>query len=204
MNPPASLRAAILAAAILTIAAIAAVATDSDPETPDVDKEWSATCREACGRLAGALQAELMKAMREDGPEAALAVCNEIAPAVADSLSRELGLRVGRTSLRTRNPANAPDAWERPVLEDFARRVDDGVAPGDLEYAELAVRPGGARVFRYMKGIGTSGLCLRCHGARIEEGLAARLRELYPEDAAVGFAAGDLRGAFTVSLPLPE
>ncbi|RMG95091.1 MAG: DUF3365 domain-containing protein, partial [Candidatus Dadabacteria bacterium] len=33
-------------------------------------------------------------------------------------------------------------------------------------------------------------------------GLAAKIRELYPEDRATGFRAGELRGAFTLSKPV--
>jgi hypothetical protein len=41
-------------------------------------------------------------------------------------------------------------------------------------------------------------MCLQCHGERAEIGekTLARIEELYPEDSATGFAAGDLRGWF--------
>jgi hypothetical protein len=43
-------------------------------------------------------------------------------------------------------------------------------------------------------------MCLQCHGANIAPPVAAKLAELYPEDQATGFAAGDFRGLFWVEL----
>ncbi|MBW2376809.1 MAG: DUF3365 domain-containing protein [Deltaproteobacteria bacterium] len=44
-------------------------------------------------------------------------------------------------------------------------------------------------------------LCVTCHGAELPPDLRARLAELYPEDQATGYAAGDFRGVFWVELP---
>ena len=41
--------------------------------------------------------------------------------------------------------------------------------------------------------------CLACHGSDIEPQTAAAIRALYPDDEAVGFAVGDLRGAFSLT-----
>jgi hypothetical protein len=53
-----------------------------------------------------------------------------------------------------------------------------------------------------MKAIGTTSPCLNCHGSALKPEVAAKVKELYPEDQAVGFASGQLRGAFTLSRPL--
>jgi hypothetical protein len=50
-----------------------------------------------------------------------------------------------------------------------------------------------------MKPIVTAPLCLTCHGETLAPGVAAAVESRYPQDRAVGFAAGDLRGAFHVS-----
>ena len=58
-----------------------------------------------------------------------------------------------------------------------------------------------ASTFRYMKAIPMGAVpCLTCHGAP-EPALNAEILRLYPQDRATGFAPGDLRGAFTVSMP---
>jgi hypothetical protein len=47
-------------------------------------------------------------------------------------------------------------------------------------------------------------LCLTCHGENLSDSISSKLSELYPEDRAVGYRAGDLRGVFWVEFPAPE
>jgi hypothetical protein len=151
--------------------------------------------------LGDGLMAQLMEAIKTGGPASAIAVCATIAPELAAQLSQESGLSVGRTALRVRNPANAPDDWERAVLQDFAAKIAAGADPKTLEHAENVMDPTGATTFRYMKAIpmGTNP-CLTCHGVP-EPALKAEITRLYPQDQATGFKPGELRGAFTVQGP---
>jgi len=187
----------LIALTLLAVMALpAAQAADFD------EQATAAKCREAAKRLGMGLKSVLMAAVKEGGPLAAADVCSEMAPAIADTLAAELGLSVGRTSLRLRNQSNAPDGWETAVLESFAVRVENGEKPGDLEFGEVVADPENGRSYRWMKGIGTVGLCLKCHGSDLDPELAERIAELYPWDKAVGYSAGDLRDAFTMALPL--
>jgi hypothetical protein len=157
--------------------------------------------RAAVKELGEGLKGQLMAAIKAGGPISAIGVCKTIAPALADKAGAARGLKVGRTSLRVRNPANAPDAWERGVLEDFAAQVKAGTDPGKLEHAETVTDASGASTFRYMKAIPMGAVpCLTCHGAP-EPALKAEITRLYPQDRATGFKPGELRGAFTVSAP---
>jgi hypothetical protein len=148
--------------------------------------------------LGGELKTTLQAAMKSGGPLQAVSVCNTEAPAIAAQVSTERSMQVGRTSLKTRNPGNAPDVWETAVLERFEERKAAGEPIASLEYSELTTQEG-ARVFRYMKAIPVEGVCLACHGPALSDELAARVDELYPEDRARGYDVGDIRGAFTVS-----
>lgn len=178
------------------LAALAAVGLAGPAQADDTAR--MAAARAAVTELAETLKGELTRAMAKGGP-AALAVCRTAAPAVAGTVSATHGMEVGRTALKVRNPANAPDAFERRVLEDFARRIDAGAEVATLDHAERVVE-GGETVLRYMKAIPTAAApCLACHGTAIEPALAAEIVRLYPDDAATGFSAGDLRGAFTVT-----
>jgi len=147
------------------------------------------------------LKGELMQAMQTGGPVNAIGVCKLRAPAIAAELSALKGWQVGRTSLKVRNPANAPDSWERVGLESFEQRKQAGEDPARLEYYAV-VEQKGKPVFRYMKAIPTAGLCLACHGTKIDPVVAAKLAELYPGDQARGYQVGDIRGAFTFIEPL--
>jgi hypothetical protein len=178
-------------------ALLALLLAGSLPASLPADEELLITCRGAAAALQRGLQAALSTAIREGGPEKAVTVCRDRAPEIAEAVSRSEGVEVRRTALRVRNSANAPDAWERETLEAFAARLAKGEDPAALE--RWAFRPeDGKLVYRYMKAIPTGETCLTCHGPAVEAGLSRRILEAYPGDAAVGFAKGDLRGAFTL------
>ena len=149
--------------------------------------------RKIIKEFAGELKKELVSAMEEGGPVNAINVCNIEAPAIATSLSEKYQWDIARTSLKTRNPNNNPDDWELLVLQQFEQRKQNGENVKQLDYSEDTEQG-----FRYMKAIPTQGLCLACHGENIQEPLKQTLSELYPEDKAIGFKAGDIRGAFTI------
>jgi hypothetical protein len=140
---------------------------------------------------------ELQKAIAAGGPVNAIGVCNVAAPKIAADKSVANQMTIGRTSLKLRQPNNKPDAWEMQQLLRFEERKAAGENPANIEFAEY-IETGGQRVFRYMKAIPTAELCLSCHGDALAPGVATKLKELYPHDAATGFKVGDLRGAFTI------
>ncbi len=142
-----------------------------------------------------------MAAMSEGGPENAIGVCNIRAPEIAAKLSEESGWQVGRTALRLRNPGNAPTPREREILRSFEAKLAEGVDPGTLEAVAKITRDG-ERLLHYMKAIPTAPVCTTCHGQNVDPGLLAKIREVYPKDEAIGFAPGELRGAFTFYKPL--
>jgi len=170
--------------------AVPALAGGEDPAA------WIAESRAAAQALGGALMGELTQALSRS-PVEAIAVCSERAPAIAAEQAAHTGATVGRTAVRLRNPANAPAAWQRTVLEQFEREIAAGADPAALEYAQV-VDAGGVVERRWMKPIMTAPLCLTCHGASLAPEVAAAIRARYPADRATGFAAGDLRGAFYV------
>ncbi len=163
----------------------------------------AAAARKATQSMQSQLQKELKGAMKAGGPVNAIGVCKTRAPAIAANLSKEQNMKIGRTSLKLRNPANAPDAWERTVLQLFDLRKKNGENPANIEYYET-VTSNGKKEFRYMKAIAIpeKAPCLMCHGEKLDDKVAAKLKELYPKDQATGFKTGDLRGAFTVRQPL--
>lgn len=141
-------------------------------------------------RYKSELQAALRSGMSK-GVNEAIAACQVQAPGIAAKLSRD-GVRVGRASHRLRNPANVAPAWVEPVLESYLANPDNRqprritLSAGQYGYAEpIVMQP----------------LCTTCHGNAIPDAISARIRQLYPEDQAVGFKEGDLRGVFWVEYP---
>lgn len=156
--------------------------------------------RAATKTLGENLKAVLVAAIQNDGVAAAVDVCNEQAPGIHAGVSTQLGLRVGRTALRIRNPDNAADPWETQVLERFAANMAAGEPAGSLEYVEAAVVDGESG-WHYMRPIVTQKPCLACHGDGLAAEVKAVIAERYPDDQATGFGVGSLRGAFTVFVP---
>ena len=85
------------------------------------DDERVAASRATVKEFMQSLKQELQKGMQDGGPVNALGVCNMTAPGIANTYSARHGWSVGRTSLRVRNPDNAPDIWEQAVLHPTCR-----------------------------------------------------------------------------------
>ena len=162
---------------------------------PPVDKAALVEqAKAAVQALGGALKAELEAAMKTGGPVAALSVCQIKAPELAKAISDEQGMAVKRVSLKNRNPVmGAANEWQTKVLNDFETHKAAGEDPATLAYAEVVDHE-----FRFMKAIPTAAVCLGCHGTNLSPVVTAKLTELYPQDQAVGYKEGDLRGAFVV------
>jgi cytochrome c556 len=150
----------------------------------------------------GQLKGKLMSGMQKGGPVAAIQVCNKAAENIAKEVSEKFDWTISRTSLKLRNTKNTPDVWETKVLNTFEKRKRDGEEVSKIDYAEIVNRDGQS-VFRYMKAIPTGGLCLSCHGDSLTPDIASKLDQLYPDDKARGFKAGDIRGAFSIVRNIP-
>jgi hypothetical protein len=163
---------------------------------------WDERSRALADQLSSELQAELRQAMQQGGPVAAIEVCRARAPQIAARLSASAGAHVGRTALRVRNPANAPDDLERAVMAGFASELAQATTPasGPPE-AVIEIRSARGIERRYLRAIPMQPLCLTCHGAKLAPEVAAAVARDYPQDAATGFEPGQLRGAVTVRWP---
>ncbi len=176
------------------LASLCAAPVGAENLPPRVDAS-----RAAIKAYFGELGGELKGALKRAGPLEAIKVCNSKAMAITRVHSEQNGWQIGRTSLKPRNSANAPDAWERSVLEEFEARKAAGENLKKMEHYEV-VTQNGKQLFRYMKAIPTAEKpCLACHGSRIKPKIAEVLDRLYPQDQARGYKAGDIRGAFTIT-----
>lgn len=156
--------------------------------------------RAAATALNETLGTRISRSLKDSGPEGAMSVCAWQAQALANEVGEREGVKVKRTSLRLRNPANAPDAYEKDLLARLAARAREGDLP-DESLDER--RENGRTVYRYAKPLVVGPLCINCHGrpGEISEEVRKVLETRYPEDAATGYAAGDLRGIVSVVIP---
>jgi hypothetical protein len=149
----------------------------------------------AIQELQTTLLSRLTSALADGGAPAAVRVCRDEAQALTRTVGATHRLELGRTSHRVRNPSNAPRAWAAPTVTAHAGRKVAEVRPVVLDL--------GGRI-GVLRPIGTLESCTTCHGPReaVDAAIGDVLRVAYPQDAAVGFAPGDLRGWIWAEAPL--
>lgn len=186
--------------AILALVPLLALACEG-PELDDATREQVVAVGDpAAMSLVRTLGGRLNAHMADGGPPGAIAFCSAEAQALTDSVSGALdeGWAVKRTTLRTRNPRNAPDSLEAVALTYFqeAAGSDDGLPEHFVQ-----VTPDGD--YRYYMPLQLGHMCMECHGPR--ESLDPAVREVldtrYPADQATGYAEGDFRGVVRVTVP---
>ena len=134
-----------------------------------------------------------LQAAMANGPAHAVEVCANEAQTIRAQVAEETGVTLGRASLRLRTEADAAPPWVAEWLQQQGERKVEGVA------GFVSAEAGVARV---LEPIGLEPVCVTCHGAADQLGgeVRAALAKRYPTDAAVGYQAGDLRGAFWAEL----
>jgi len=158
-------------------------------DTQKAQQELVAT---AVNALASEMMGELTAALDSGDSAAGIAVCKEKAPAVAAHVNETYGVKIGRTSHKLRNAANVAPAWADPYIAEMAADPTYVAGPNGELGALLPIK--------------LKAECAMCHGPveGIDEGVMAAISEAYPDDQAVGFVEGDLRGWFWVEAPPGE
>ena len=183
----------IVAVAVISLA-FAAVAAMTD-EDRALQKG-----RSAAYEMSETVREKLQDSMDSSGPAGAMKVCAYQARALADEVSARHGVTARRTSLRLRNPRNAPDPYEKELLARLQEQFLAGTMPKDVFEASEA---DGRRGYRYTKPLKIVPACLPCHGGpqEIPGEVRELLEERYPGDQATGYRAGELRGIVSVFIP---
>lgn len=149
---------------------------------------------EIVGATFAQLSSSLMKALEQSGVIGAVQYCSEAAYPLTDSMAELYNVQIKRVSNKNRNPNNAPDSLENAIIKHFENADIQGSANDTLLRLD-----NGEWIFA--KPIVLQPLCTKCHGIvgkDIPEMDYKKIRELYPEDKAIGFSTGDLRGFWFV------
>lgn len=144
-----------------------------------------------------ALSARLGAAMQSGGPAHAVEYCSLSALPLVDSISAAEGVHIKRTSERLRAPHDAPDADEERALQVMREQWEQGDAAAVLSDVRLL----GDSVAYYQPIFIGSPTCLKCHGTaglELDSAAYAAIAEYYPDDAAIGYELGELRGMWSV------
>lgn len=164
------------------------VAEDSMTTEQAAQREKALAARDA---MFTSLKARLMEVVGSDGPAAAIEVCSKEAPQIAQQVSQEHGLTIGRTSFRLRNADNAAPEWATQLVKN--RVAEPTYLAKDGKFAALLP-------------IRIQTQCLVCHG--FDEAMPPEVKDAlaqhYPKDQATGFKDSDLRGWFFVEVPAAD
>jgi len=147
---------------------------------------------ETLDRLRSTLAESLLESDEEVDEETFGRVCRPVGQQAA-RLSRENSWTVRQMAVRYRNPAHEADDEARMIHRLMEDRPD-------LQGVWVHSEREGSRGYRYFRRITVEQTCLACHGAQDDR--PDFVRERYPEDRAYGFEVGDLRGVYSVFVPL--
>lgn len=143
-----------------------------------------------------AIKSALQSAIKEGGLEYALEYCNLNALPITDSVSIIENVQIKRLAKKNRNPLNATDENESNIYKSYVIKWIGG------EYMYPMVIPGKNNHPVYFDPMLVEALCLNCHGTvgeQINPELAKKIAELYPDDKAIDFKAGELRGMWSIT-----
>lgn len=166
-----------------------------DNERVAAEKVWSDSLLIAAGDLIisetfDTLRQSLLTAIGSEDFAGAISFCNEKANALTSLYSDSVKVR--RTALRFRNPDNRPDSLEAEILRLWSAGMESGEKPQARLIRERSRT-------HYFKPIHMQAMCVNCHGApqkNIQPATMAAIKKHYPDDLAIDFQEGDLRGSW--------
>ena len=146
-----------------------------------------------------ALSGNLKNALKSGGVANAVGYCNAAAMPLTDSLSGQHEAIIKRTSLKLRNPANAPNSLEAKMLNMYlimSRMRNPIMVPKILEKNEDEIQ-------FFAPIMINNETCLKCHGI-IGQTMKAEdyaiIKKLYPEDEAIDYRMNKFRGMWSITL----
>lgn len=175
---------------VLTIPGVTRAQADDRPPGPVMAEVVESI--EALDRMRSRLAATIADA---DGAVDRTTFANVCRPVgrQAMELSSENPWTVQQMAVRYRNPAHEADPEARGIHGLLEQE------PG-VEAVWIRSRRDGVQGYRYLRRITVERSCLACHGAAQDR--PAFVRDQYPHDRAFGFEAGDLRGVYSVVVPV--
>lgn len=194
-------RAATLAILISTPASLALAEVPTDSGSAERDTAALAQVEAAAMELGRTLKSRVAEEMGKGGPAAAVEVCTKEARLLTKQIADRTGVAVGRSSLRLRQPLNAPPAWVASWLREQGERPAKDAKPVTrIDSASTG------RTARVIRAIAVEPVCLVCHGApeSLPPEVKATLDRAYPNDRATGYSVGDLRGALWAEQPVAK
>ena len=142
------------------------------------------------------LGSNLMKHMKEGGPQQAIPFCNAAANPLTEGVAKEYNVAIKRTSHKIRNEENSPNTKEEEILNQYLASLSKGE-----KLKPIISKDKDGKVHFYAPMI-LEAKCMACHGTVGKEVTVktdSLIKSLYPNDKATGFNIGDLRGIVNIT-----
>lgn len=174
-------------------------ATEAVVDSRTLEQQVNDTSRYLAGQAFSALNAVLTQQLTAVGPDGAVRFCNERALPLTDSVAQQYGIVIQRLAYRNRNPLNAASNDERNILVGWEEAVKKN------QELKPKIVQNGDQIDWYGAITIAHPRCLDCHGL-LQEGdilneTLQQIKKHYPNDRAVNFELGDVRGMWKISYP---
>lgn len=161
----------------------------------DIMNEAMKKGNEIVKRAGDSLKFHLQTAIAKGGFEEALHYCNLEALPLTNKLSNQYYAQISRLSFKNRNPANYPKTdMEKQLLEAYQYNFENQIESSpNVQILDTSIL--------YAAPIVAGQFCLNCHGApdeNIAKPQLETINKLYPNDKAIGYKEGELRGMWSV------
>jgi len=148
--------------------------------------------------LGGTLKSQLQTHMKADKSGlSAMGFCSARAEEITKEVNEKLPkyASVRRTALKIRNTNNKPDPLDIEIMKEYEKSIENNTfKPNDIKMVK------DAETTRVYKPLVTEGACLKCHGSNVQKEIQEVIAANYPQDQAVGFKEGSLRGVIVAEI----
>jgi len=156
------------------------------------NKDYAKTGMEYALATKMILGKNLKQAIAKEGIVGAMSFCNEQAYSLTDSMQVKYNAIIKRVSDKNRNKDNKANITELQHIATFKEKIKNG------KKIKPIIEKNNGKVHFYAP-IKTNPLCLQCHGKQLQPNLVAKLKDLYPDDLAIGYDDNQVRGIWSIT-----
>jgi len=155
--------------------------------------------KKAIKKLMKNMQKNFKSAMQKNGPVGAVDFCSNNAENIINQVNKSFkkNITIKRVTLKPRNPKDLAKDDEKEILTALEKLKQNKVL-----LPKLLIQKIDKTHTKVYKPIIVKAKCLICHGTedKLDKKAYEAIKEKYPNDKAIGYKVGDLRGAFVVDI----
>ena len=188
----------LITISLTTIMCSSLMAMNAKPNHASVKKEGIKYIK----MLGMTLKSELKAKLKEDKSGlGAIGFCANKAEEITKDVNTKLPsyASVRRTANRLRNPNNKADNIDKKVMQEYEQSIQNKTfSPKNLKIVDVN------STTRVYKPLVVKKVCLKCHGSHVSDSIKKVIAFKYPNDKALNFKAGEVRGAVIVTVKIHD